>query len=95
MVLIVEREKDADNLAALGLLATTNSCGAEKWTADLNQHFKNRVRLYGRASKYPLESRRSRCRPSPAAAFSLLVFADFRAFFCNARTQNRPKPQQL
>jgi len=42
VVLIVEGEKDADNLAALGLPATTNSCGAEKWTADLNQHFKNR-----------------------------------------------------
>jgi len=41
-VLIVEGEKDADNLAALGLLATTNSGGAEKWTADLNQYFKGR-----------------------------------------------------
>ena len=41
-VLIVEGEKDADNLAALGLLATTNSGGAEKWTADLNQYFKDR-----------------------------------------------------
>ena len=43
----------------------------------------------------PLWKWTSRCRPPPAAAFSSLVFADFRAFFCNARTQNRPKPQQL
>ncbi|MBF6022860.1 AAA family ATPase [Lysobacter niastensis] len=30
-VFVVEGEKDADNLAALGLLATTNSGGAGKW----------------------------------------------------------------
>lgn len=41
-VLIVEGEKDADKLVSLGLLATTNSGGAEKWTADLNQYFKGR-----------------------------------------------------
>jgi hypothetical protein len=37
-VIIVEGEKDADNLTAAGFVATTNSCGAGKWTPDLNQH---------------------------------------------------------
>jgi hypothetical protein len=37
-VLIVEGEKDADTLAAAGFVATTNSCGAGKWTPDLNQY---------------------------------------------------------
>lgn len=41
-VLIVEGEKDADNLAKLGLTVTTNSCGAGKWTPDLTEHFKGR-----------------------------------------------------
>ncbi|WP_407153912.1 AAA family ATPase [Bradyrhizobium sp. STM 3557] len=41
-VLIVEGEKDADRLAGLGLLATTNAGGAEKWTSDLNEHFRGR-----------------------------------------------------
>ncbi|WLB05468.1 hypothetical protein QIH87_25100 [Bradyrhizobium elkanii] len=35
-VLIVEGEKDADRLAAIGLMATTNAGGAGKWSADLN-----------------------------------------------------------
>jgi 5S rRNA maturation endonuclease (ribonuclease M5) len=34
-ILIVEGEKDADNLWALGLAATTNAGGAGKWTAAL------------------------------------------------------------
>ena len=33
-IIIVEGEKDADNLAKLGLTATTNSGGAGKWDAD-------------------------------------------------------------
>jgi hypothetical protein len=41
-VLIVEGEKDADNLLAVGYVATTNSGGAGKWTADLGQHFEGR-----------------------------------------------------
>ncbi|KRR14653.1 hypothetical protein CQ12_11020 [Bradyrhizobium jicamae] len=41
-VLIVEGEKDVDNLLALGFAATTNSGGAEKWTADLNQYLEGR-----------------------------------------------------
>ncbi|WP_247434420.1 AAA family ATPase [Bradyrhizobium sp. 139] len=41
-ILIVEGEKDADNLAALGYVATTNSGGAGKWTADLNHHMAGR-----------------------------------------------------
>lgn len=41
-VLIVEGEKDADRLASLGLMATTNAGGAGKWTADLCEHFKDR-----------------------------------------------------
>jgi hypothetical protein len=32
---------------------------------------------------------------STSAALPFRLFADFRALFCNARTQNRPKSQQL
>jgi hypothetical protein len=39
---IVEGEKDADRLVSLGLVATTASEGAGKWTADLNQYFSGR-----------------------------------------------------
>jgi hypothetical protein len=35
-VFIVEGEKDCNNLAMLGFTATTNACGAGKWTSDLN-----------------------------------------------------------
>jgi putative DNA primase/helicase len=38
-VFIAEGEKDCNNLARLGLTATTNSCGAGKWTSDLNSYF--------------------------------------------------------
>ncbi|MDH2357680.1 hypothetical protein QCM80_45265 [Bradyrhizobium sp. SSUT112] len=46
-VVIVEGEKDADNLAALGFIATTNSEGADlgtgkKFTSDLAQWFEGR-----------------------------------------------------
>jgi hypothetical protein len=41
-VFIVEGEKDADTLAAFGLVATTNSCGAEKWTEEHNEYFVGR-----------------------------------------------------
>lgn len=41
-VLIVEGEKDADRLASLGLMATTNAGGAGKWTEDLCEHFNGR-----------------------------------------------------
>ena len=34
-VYVVEGEKDADRLASMGLLATTNSGGAGKWQAVL------------------------------------------------------------
>ncbi|RXG65864.1 hypothetical protein ES695_05805, partial [Candidatus Atribacteria bacterium 1244-E10-H5-B2] len=39
---IVEGEKDCDNLAGIGVLATTNSGGAGKWKAEYNQYFKDR-----------------------------------------------------
>jgi RecA-family ATPase len=42
-VVVCEGEKDADNVAKLGLVATTNSGGALSWTADLNQHFEART----------------------------------------------------
>jgi putative DNA primase/helicase len=42
LVYVVEGEKCADALARLGFVATTNSEGAGKWTADLNKHFKGR-----------------------------------------------------
>ncbi|HYV35510.1 MAG TPA: hypothetical protein VE988_07390, partial [Gemmataceae bacterium] len=38
-VFIVEGEKDADTLASIGLIATTNPMGAGKWRADFNQFF--------------------------------------------------------
>jgi hypothetical protein len=46
-IYIVEGEKDVDNLAKLGFVATCNSEGADngngnKWTPDLNQYFKDR-----------------------------------------------------
>jgi hypothetical protein len=41
-VYIVEGEKDADNLAKLSFVATTNSEGAGKWSSDLNSHFRGR-----------------------------------------------------
>jgi hypothetical protein len=49
-IYIVEGEKDADNLAKLGFVATCNSEGADsgsgkKWTSDLNQYFANRDAL--------------------------------------------------
>jgi DNA polymerase len=39
---ITEGEKDALNVSGLGLIATTNSGGAGKWSSDLNQWFKGR-----------------------------------------------------
>ena len=41
-VYIVEGEKDADNLAALGLIATTNPNGAGKWRDAFTAHLKGR-----------------------------------------------------
>jgi putative DNA primase/helicase len=38
-VFIVEGEKDAEALAALGLAATCNAQGAGKWRAEYNRHF--------------------------------------------------------
>jgi DNA polymerase bacteriophage-type len=47
-VLICEGEKDANNVAALGLIATTNSEGAGKgkWTPDLNKWFAGKQTVY-------------------------------------------------
>lgn len=42
LVFIVEGEKDANALAALGLVATCNAGGANKWLNALNQHFTGR-----------------------------------------------------
>ena len=39
---IAEGEKDTDALAKLGFTATTNSEGANAWTDDLNDYFKDR-----------------------------------------------------
>jgi hypothetical protein len=48
VVHIPEGEKDAETLAALGLVATTNSEGARKggWAAELNQWFVGRKRVF-------------------------------------------------
>jgi RecA-family ATPase len=42
IVFVVEGEKDADRLASLGLIATTNSQGAGAFGADLAEHFAGR-----------------------------------------------------
>jgi 5S rRNA maturation endonuclease (ribonuclease M5) len=42
-VFICEGEKDADTLANLGHLATTNPNGAMTWSKDLNKHFSGRA----------------------------------------------------
>jgi putative DNA primase/helicase len=42
-IYIVEAEKDCDNLAALGLVATTNVGGAGKWRDAYNTHFQGKV----------------------------------------------------
>lgn len=41
-VFVVEGEKDADRLAKLGLLATTNPAGAGKWRDDYSQHLRDK-----------------------------------------------------
>ena len=41
LVCIVEGEKDADNLWAQGMPATTSTTGAGSWPAELNEHFKD------------------------------------------------------
>jgi hypothetical protein len=41
-VWICEGEKDVDNVAALGLIATTNPGGADKWQPELAQWFKGK-----------------------------------------------------
>jgi hypothetical protein len=42
-IYICEGEKDADNLAALGFLTTTNQDGAGKWYEEMNPWFNDRV----------------------------------------------------
>ena len=39
-IYITEGEKDAEALAALGLIATTNPMGAGKWRNDFNEYFR-------------------------------------------------------
>ncbi len=41
-VFVCEGEKDVDRLAALGLVATTNACGAGKWRAEYNAALRGR-----------------------------------------------------
>lgn len=41
-VIIVEGEKDADNLKALGLTASCNPMGSAKWRAEFNEHFRGK-----------------------------------------------------
>jgi hypothetical protein len=43
---ICEGEKDADNVAGLGLIATTNPGGAAKWQPELAQWFKDKQLVY-------------------------------------------------
>lgn len=44
-VIMVEGEKDCDNLKAIGLTASCNPMGALKWRAEYNDHFKGK-RVY-------------------------------------------------
>ncbi|MGK7056878.1 AAA family ATPase [Bradyrhizobium sp. 1050_B9_N1_2] len=41
-VVVVEGEKDANNVAALGFVATTNAGGAEKFSTELAEYFKDK-----------------------------------------------------
>jgi len=41
-IIIVEGEKDCDQLAALGYAATTNPFGAERWPSDFGPYFKGK-----------------------------------------------------
>jgi hypothetical protein len=41
-VYVVEGEKDADRLASIGLVATTNAMGAGKWRDEYAEHFRGR-----------------------------------------------------
>ena len=45
-VWICEGEKDANNVAGLGLIATTNPGGAKQWQPELAQWFKGKERVY-------------------------------------------------
>jgi DNA polymerase family A/AAA domain len=45
-VFVCEGEKDADNVAALGLVASASAEGAGKWTADLNKWFAGKQTVY-------------------------------------------------
>jgi len=45
-VWIPEGEKDANNVAALGLIATTNPGGAKQWQPELGQWFKGKELVY-------------------------------------------------
>ena len=41
-VVVAEGEKDCDNLARIGVLATCNACGAGKWTAEHSEFLRGR-----------------------------------------------------
>jgi len=41
-VVVAEGEKDCDNLARIGVLATCNACGAGKWTAEHSEYLRGR-----------------------------------------------------
>ncbi|RXG66328.1 hypothetical protein ES695_03490, partial [Candidatus Atribacteria bacterium 1244-E10-H5-B2] len=42
IIFLCEGEKDCDNLAKIGILATTNSGGAGKWRSEYNPYFRER-----------------------------------------------------
>jgi RecA-family ATPase len=45
-ICITEGEKDADTLAGLGFVVTTNPGGADKWQPELNEWFRGRAQAY-------------------------------------------------
>jgi putative DNA primase/helicase len=70
---IVEGEKDVDNSAPLGIVATTNAGGAEKWEEHFNQEFRGR-----RACILPDNDEKGRKHAAKIAAQLLSVAATVR-----------------
>ena len=71
---ICEGEKDANNLAALGLIATTNPGGAGKWTSDLNKWFAG----FARANIYEDNDEAGRKHVTKAASELCGIVPDIR-----------------
>jgi hypothetical protein len=71
---ICEGEKDADHLATLGLIATTNPGGAGKWTPDLNKWFAG----FARANIYEDNDETGRKHAAKVASELTSIIPDIR-----------------